>query len=897
MTKALRKQMLLLLTIMALVITGYAPSTTYASEAHVDNPFVGATAYVNPDYAALIDTSIAQVTDSTLVSKMETIKKYPTAVWLDRIAAIYGGTENGGRKSLEETLDSVLAQKQPNTPITATFVIYDMPGRDCHALASNGELPLTAAGLTTYKSDYVDVIASIFAKPKYSDIRIVTIVEPDSLPNLVTNLSTPQCAQANSTNIYRDATRYTLNALHAIPNVYTYMDIGHSGWLGWDTNRGPAIDLFTSVVSGTTAGLASVDGFITNTANTTPLVEPNLPDPNLTIGSQQLRSASYYEWNPYFDEADFTAALYSGFVAKGWPSTIGFLIDTSRNGWGGANRPTSASGTTVNAYADSGRIDKRLHRGNWCNASGAGIGEVPQAAPAGYAASHLDAFVWVKPPGESDGSSSAIPNNEGKGFDRMCDPTYTSSSGTLTGALPNAPVSGHWFHDQFVQLVQNAYPVIPLSNGGGTVVPAAPTNLVATAGDAKVSLSWTASSSATSYTVKRATTSGGPYTTVATGLTATSYTNTGLTNGTTYYYVVSATNSVGESVNSGQANATPAAVATVPTAPTNLVATAGDAKVNLSWSASNGATSYTVKSATTSGGPYTTVAAGLTTTSYTNTALTNGATYYYVVSATNSVGESADSTQASAAPAAVATVPAAPTNLVATAGDAKVNLSWSASSGATSYTVKSATTSGGPYTTVATGLTATSYINTGLTNGTTYYYVVSATNSAGESVNSAQASAVPQVPAAISLTLQYRAGDTNATDNQIKPYFNIKNNGTTAVNLSELKIRYYFTKDSNQTLNGTIDWAQIGNNNVQVAFADNTGTNADTYVELSFASSAGSIPAGGQSGDIQLRIYKSDWTNFNEANDYSFDATKTAYTNWDKVTLYQSDALVWGIAP
>lgn len=74
MTKALRKQMLLLLTIMALVITGYAPSTTYASEAHVDNPFVGATAYVNPDYAALIDTSIAQVTDSTLVSKMETIK-------------------------------------------------------------------------------------------------------------------------------------------------------------------------------------------------------------------------------------------------------------------------------------------------------------------------------------------------------------------------------------------------------------------------------------------------------------------------------------------------------------------------------------------------------------------------------------------------------------------------------------------------------------------------------------------------------------------------------------------------------------------------------------------------------------------------------------------------------
>ncbi|MBY3618297.1 exoglucanase [Acinetobacter sp. CUI P1] len=804
MTKALTKQMFLLLTIMALVITGYAPSPTYASEAHVDNPFVGATSYVNPDYAARIDTSIAQVTDSTLISKMETVKKYPTAIWLDRIAAIYGGVNNGGRKSLEETLDAVLAQKQANLPITATFVIYDMPGRDCHALASNGELPLTAEGLVTYKSDYIDVITSIFAKPKYSDIRIVTIVEPDSLPNLVTNLSTPQCAQANSTNIYRDATRYTLNALHAIPNVYTYMDIGHSGWLGWDTNRGPAIDLFTTVVSGTTAGLASVDGFITNTANTTPLEEPNLPDPNLTISSQQLRSASYYEWNPYFDEADFTAALYSGFVAKGWPSTIGFLIDTSRNGWGGVNRPTSASGTTVNAYADSGRIDKRYHRGNWCNASGAGIGEAPQAAPTGYSASHLDAFVWVKPPGESDGSSSAIPNDEGKGFDRMCDPTYTSSSGTLTGALPNAPVSGHWFHDQFVQLVQNAYPVIPLSSGGGTEVPAVPTSLVATAGDVKVSLSWIASSGATSYTVKRATTNGGPYTTLVTGLTATSYSNTGLTNGITYHYVVSATNAVGESANSAQASATPAAVATVP---------------------------------------------------------------------------------------------AAPTSLVATAGDAKVSLSWTGSSGATSYTVKRATTSGGPYTPVEMGLTATNYTNTGLTNGTTYYYVVSGTNTTGESANSAQVSATPQVAAPTSLVLQYRAGDTIATDNQIKPYFNIKNNGTTAVNLSDLKIRYYFTKDSNQPLNGVIDWAQVGNSNVQISFVNYAGTNTDTYVELTFTSSAGSIAAGGQSGDIQLRIFKSDWTNFNEINDYSFDATKTAFTNWDKVTLYQNDALVWGIAP
>nr|WP_246027810.1 MULTISPECIES: glycoside hydrolase family 6 protein [Paenibacillus] len=881
-------------------------ATSSAAEAHVDNPYVGATQYVNPDYANLVDSSIAQVSDPVLKAKMETVKSYPTAIWLDRRAAIQGGAVNNGRKSLVETMDAVLAAKQGNTPIVVQFVIYNLPGRDCHALASNGELPLTQAGLNTYKTEYIDPIAAVFADPKYQDIRIVTIIEPDSLPNLVTNLSDPNCAAANSSGIYVDATRYALDKLHAIPNVYTYMDIGHSGWLGWDSNRGPAIDLFTDVVKGTTAGLASVDGFITNTANTTPLVEPNLPNPDLNINGQPLRSASYYEWNPYFDEVDFTAALYSGFVAKGWPTSIGFLVDTSRNGWGGPNRPTSASGSTVSAYADSGRIDKRSHRGNWCNPSGAGIGEPPTVAPAAYASSHIDALVWVKPPGESDGSSSAIPNDEGKGFDRMCDPTYIGASGFPTDAKPNAPVSGHWFHEQFVELVTNAYPPIPQSstNPNNPTVPAAPASLTATAGNGQVSLTWSASTGATSYNVKRATTAGGPYTTIATGVTATSYTNTSLTNGTTYYYVVSAVNSAGESTNSTQASATPQAGVTAPAAPASLTATAGNGQVSLTWSASTGATSYNVKRATTAGGPYTTIATGVTATSYTNTSLTNGTTYYYVVSAVNSAGESANSTQASATPQAAVSVPAAPTSLTATAGDAQVSLTWSASAGATSYNVKRATTAGGPYTTVATGVSGTSYTNTGLTNGTTYYYVVSAVNSAGESANSAAVSATPAgsvtPPPTGDLVVQYKVNNANANDNMIYATFNIKNTGTTAVNLSNLKLRYYLTKDSSSAaLNFWTDWAQIGTNNVSGTFSSISPakTNADTYLELSFSSAAGSIAAGGQTGDIQIRIAKADWTNLDETNDYSFDGTKTAFADWNKVTLHQNGTLVWGIEP
>ncbi len=278
------------------------------------------------------------------------------------------------------------------------------------------------------------------------------------------------------------------------------------------------------------------------------------------------------------------------------------------------------------------------------------------------------------------------------------------------------------------------------SCGTPTSPPAAPTNLTATAGNTQVSLSWAASSGATSYNVKRSTVSGGPYANVATGVKTTGYTDTGLTNGTTYYYVVSAVNAAGESPDSNQASATP--TCSTPAAPTGLTPTAGNAQVSLSWNASSGATSYNVKRSTISGGSYTTIASGVTSTSYTDTGLTNGITYYYVVSASNACGESANSGQVSATPAA-ASLPAAPTGLTATAGPGvkKVSLSWTASSEATSYNVKRSTTSGGPYTTVATGVTTTSYTDMFLTSGTTYYYVVSALNSAGESPNSNEASA------------------------------------------------------------------------------------------------------------------------------------------------------------
>jgi fibronectin type 3 domain-containing protein len=185
-----------------------------------------------------------------------------------------------------------------------------------------------------------------------------------------------------------------------------------------------------------------------------------------------------------------------------------------------------------------------------------------------------------------------------------------------------------------------------------------------------------------------------------------------------------------------------------PAVPASLSATAGNAQVSLTWSASTGATLYYVKRSTTSGSGYTQIAAP-TSANYTDAGLTNGTKYYYVVSAYNSSGQSANSSEVSATPAAP--VPAAPSGLTTTAGNAQVMLSWTASSGATSYKVKRSSTNGSGYQTVGSP-TATSFTNTGLTNGTTYYYVVTAVNSSGESGSSAQASstpaAAPQPPAA-----------------------------------------------------------------------------------------------------------------------------------------------------
>jgi fibronectin type 3 domain-containing protein len=188
-------------------------------------------------------------------------------------------------------------------------------------------------------------------------------------------------------------------------------------------------------------------------------------------------------------------------------------------------------------------------------------------------------------------------------------------------------------------------------NGTATGVPANPPGLAAVAYDTFVVLTWNAATGADNYNVLRSTTSGSGYAPVASGVTTTGYTNTGLANGTTYYYVVQAHNGVGTSGNSTEVSATPQPLA----APTGLAAVGYGSQAGLSWTAPFGATSFNVLRSTTSGSGYASIpgGSGLTSPYFNDTGLITGHTYYYVVQALDAYMTSANSAEASATPQAL----------------------------------------------------------------------------------------------------------------------------------------------------------------------------------------------------------------------------------------------------
>jgi fibronectin type 3 domain-containing protein len=431
---------------------------------------------------------------------------------------------------------------------------------------------------------------------------------------------------------------------------------------------------------------------------------------------------------------------------------------------------------------------------------------------------------------------------------------------------------------------KESVPSLPASVVVGAA-PAQVTGLAATAGDAVVNLTWNASAGPVSYKVLRAT-GNGAFVIIA-DVAVAAYQDLSVANGVEYTYAIGASNSYGDAEVSASAIALPDFA--TPTAPSALSALAGNGSVSLSWTAGSNNGKFNVyRAAGTSAAVR--IATGLTTASYTDATVVNGTEYTYSVTGTNGTKESPASNLAIALPRGE--VPAQVTGLVATAGNATVSLTWVAAARATSYKVVRGTD------TIAT-VAAASYTDNAVVNGTTYSYSVVATNVWGNAPVSTSVSAKPTAPTA-GLKAQYKAGNVAASTNGIRPLLQIVNTGTTSVALSQVTVRYWFTNDGSQGATYWCDWAQIGQTNLTgtVKTVSPARTGADRYLEIAFKTTAGNLAAGASTGEIQSRFSKSDWSNYTQTNDASYDPTKaTSYVDWNRVTVYVNGTLVWGLEP
>jgi cellulose 1,4-beta-cellobiosidase len=363
--------------------TSTATGTTPVPTGTTGNPYTGKSVYVSPYYADEVAAAAASITDSALKAKYSAVAKVPTFIWFDVIAKV---------PTLETYLKDAQAKKQ-----LLQIVVYDLPDRDCAAKASNGEFAIANGGLAKYKG-YIDQMVTILKK--YPDVTVVAVVEPDSLANIVTNLNVAKCAGAQEA--YKAGVTYAMQQLNTV-GVYMYLDAGHAGWLGWPANLTPAAKMFADLYKA--AGSPKfVRGLATNVANYNALSAAS-PDP-VTQG------------NSNYDEIHYINALGPALTSAGFPAQ--FIVDQGR----------------------SGKQNIRQAWGNWCNVKGAGFGTRPTTSTG---SSLIDAIVWVKPGGESDGTSDSSATR----YDSMC--------GQSDAAKP-APEAGNWFQTYFNDLVVNASP-------------------------------------------------------------------------------------------------------------------------------------------------------------------------------------------------------------------------------------------------------------------------------------------------------------------------------------------------------------------------------------------------------------------------------------------------------
>lgn len=457
--------------------------------------------------------------DAALLAKMELV---PSAVWLDGETQAQAAEGAAGERQANEDVARQVRQAllgaefEHSVPV---FVAYNIPGRDCSQYSAGGA-PSDAA----YDA-WIDSIKSALGNAK-----AIVLLEPDALANLPGYCgSTYNTEFPNVTNATRIAdVAYGVQTLEGDPNIGVYLDGGHSAWQAvgniaevlvaadvqqaqgffldvsnyqYATNNAyygtwvsSCIAYATQISGETQASALGYTASLTSADNNPSGAFSGCPN-QYWNGGPLNNYASGTAMSPYgvWSETQSNPALYTANLDAHYAAMLGstvptthFVIDTSRDGLGPNDMATYAAAP----YNQPPSVISTLQSGNWCNPPGSGLGTRPTANTAAVVnsldsylpadTSLLDAYLWVKTPGQSDGQCDiaggvrAWQNYTSAGAgggDTPSIPGWPSSSSAnwttfdplwsvQTGTLVTDPAAGAWFPQQALQLAENATPAL-----------------------------------------------------------------------------------------------------------------------------------------------------------------------------------------------------------------------------------------------------------------------------------------------------------------------------------------------------------------------------------------------------------------------------------------------------
>ena len=373
--------------------------------------------------------------DAALIAKMETI---PRTVWFT------SGTPAQVTQQVKQTMAEAAIERA--VPV---LVAYDIPGRDCAQFSAGGALSL---------ADYEAWIAA-FAQG-IGNQKAIVILEPDALGNMPSNCGLPTSVYPFTDPDRITELQYAVSALEADSGANVYLDGTHSAWqsVGTMTQRLLA------------ANVQQAQGFFLNVSNYQPDAElldygtwisdciAMVTDPsNFAFNHPEFCASQYFPATQSdFSTWGLTTAFYTANMGSA-VATTHFVIDTSRNGDG----PNNMQAFAAAPFNQPASVISKLASGNWCNPPSSGLGLKPTTSTG---VPLLDAYLWVKTPGQSDGQCDAA------GGVRAWDYTaYTQPGWPTTAAAQNLfdplwgiddPAAGAWFPQQALQLAQDASPAL-----------------------------------------------------------------------------------------------------------------------------------------------------------------------------------------------------------------------------------------------------------------------------------------------------------------------------------------------------------------------------------------------------------------------------------------------------